>query len=67
MDGAPAHSPRIVTNYLSPDLFVNDFFLWGHLHDKIYNLVEIQTIEELRQRIIRACQELNPNFIRNAV
>ena len=87
MDGAPAHSCRIVTNYLndvfgerwigrfgpvawparSPDLSPNDFFLWGHLHNTIYDHVEIQTIQELQERIVRACQELNPNFVRNAV
>ena len=51
----------------SPDLSPNDFFLWGHLKNTIYNNIMINDVEELKDRIRNACNELNPNFIGNAV
>lgn len=51
----------------SPDLSPNDFFLWGYLKTKIYNNVQIENVQELRDRILTACNALNPNFLRNAV
>lgn len=51
----------------SPDLSPNDFFLWGYLKTKIYNNIQIENIQELRDRILTACNALNPNFISNAV
>jgi hypothetical protein len=59
--GPTAWPPR------SPDLSPNDFFLWGHLKDKIYNNVMINNTDELKDRIRHACNELDPNFIRNCV
>ncbi|KAL1513639.1 hypothetical protein ABEB36_003028 [Hypothenemus hampei] len=51
----------------SPDLSPNDFFLWGYLKSKIYNNIQIQNVEELKQRICNACNEINPVFLRNSV
>lgn len=51
----------------SPDLSPNDFFLWGYVSSKIYNNVEIETTEELKNRIVTACDQINPNFLRNTV
>jgi hypothetical protein len=59
--GPTAWPPR------SPDLSPNDFFLWGHLKNKIYNNIMINNTDELKDRIRHACNELDPNFIRNCV
>lgn len=49
----------------SPDLTPLDFWLWGYLQDQVY-LTRPENEEILRQRIIRACREIPPNFILNA-
>jgi hypothetical protein len=59
--GPIAWAPR------SPDMSPNDFFLWGHLKNQVYNNVVINDIEELKDRIRHACNTLPPQFIRNAV
>lgn len=51
----------------SPDLSPNDFFLWGYLKSKVYNSVQIQNVEELKQRIRTACNEINPIYLSNTV
>lgn len=51
----------------SPDLSPNDFFLWGYLHNTVYNNVEIQNLDELKERIRIHCGQINPDFLRNSV
>lgn len=52
----------------SPDMTPLDYFLWGHLKTMVYGR-EMNTREQLIQRIIDACDEIrnNPNVIRKAV
>lgn len=52
----------------SPDMTPLYYFLWGHLKTMVYGR-EINTREQLIQRIIDACDEIrnNPNVIRKAV
>lgn len=52
----------------SPDLTPVDYFLWGHLKQKVY-ATDVTTREELRERIEQECTELknNPHMIRNAI
>ena len=38
----------------STDLTPCDFFLWGHLKEKVYS-TPIDSIEDLKNRIIREC------------
>lgn len=49
----------------SPDLTPLDFWLWGYIQDNVY-LTRPENQEILRQRIIRVCREIPPNFIMNA-
>lgn len=41
----------------SPDLNPLDFYLWGHLKTMVYT-TPIETIEELRNKIVNACEEI---------
>lgn len=41
----------------SPDLNSLDFFLWGHLKHLVYT-TEVETVEELRNRIIASCETI---------
>ena len=52
----------------SPDLTPCDFFLWGHLKDKIYTSPP-RDINDLRARIVAAVETLRGqrDVIRNAV
>lgn len=45
----------------SPDLNPMDFFLWGHLKDRVYETT-VDTIEELRHRINVATEDLREQF-----
>lgn len=49
----------------SPDLAPNDFFLWGHVKSKIYGFQEhrANTLEDLRQKITDAFQEISPSTL----
>lgn len=46
----------------SPDLAPNDFFLWGHVKQKIYTHQHqrANNLVELRQKIFDACQSITP-------
>lgn len=46
----------------SPDINPIDFFLWGHIKNVVY-ATEVQTVDDLWQRIQAACTDLrqNPN------
>lgn len=48
----------------SPDLTPLDFFLWGHLKNKIY-VTEPESLEDLRHRIIEECRRITPEILRN--
>jgi len=43
----------------SPDLSPLDFYLWGYLKSVVYNEIAINSIDDLRERIIRACRSIN--------
>eukprot|EP00111_Clytia_hemisphaerica_P017991 TCONS_00053258-protein len=84
-DGAPSHTSNATLQYLrgrvlskggdwhwparSPDLAVCDFFLWGHLKQKIWEVPvnqQPQNLDELEDKLREACDNLNLQFIRNA-
>lgn len=85
MDGCPAHSSRVVRDYLvdafqgnvigpnhrinwparSPDLSPNDFFLWGHLKDKLYKNIQYENLEQLQNSISAACDRISVYQIAN--
>lgn len=52
----------------SPDFNPVDYYLWGHLKAKVYD-VAINSREELLERINNACVEVrnNPDMIRRAI
>lgn len=45
----------------SPDLTPLDFYVWGYMKSKVYE-VEIHTAEQLHQRILNAADELRRNL-----
>ena len=50
----------------SPDLAICDFFLWGFLKHKIWNVPVIdhpKNLRELRNAIRRECENLNRDMI----
>lgn len=49
----------------SPDLSPNDFFLWGHLKSAIYKDVPFQNLEELKNAISAACNQISPYQLSN--
>lgn len=49
----------------SPDLTPLDFWFWEYLQDRVY-LRMPRNANDLRNRIIEACQEIPNNFILNA-
>lgn len=52
----------------SPDLTPCDFFLWGYLKQLVYHDGDVNTVQELQQRIENACDVLrgHPDFIFDA-
>lgn len=48
----------------SPDLSPLDFFLWGHIKNKVYSTPPA-SLEDLRRRIIDVCREVTPQFLQN--
>lgn len=46
----------------SPDLTPLDFFLWGFVKEKVMAIAPT-TVEDMRQRITRAVQEITPNML----
>lgn len=49
----------------SPDFNLLDFCIWGHVKEFVY-AVEIQTIDQLRQRILDAFATITPEMLTNA-
>lgn len=49
----------------SPDITPLDFFLWGYLKDIVYT-IEPRNLEDLKNRIRRACQSVTPEMVRGA-
>lgn len=49
----------------SPDLSLNDFFLWGTLKQKIYRGRKCANIEELKQRINHFCNSFDRQVFAN--
>jgi len=49
----------------SPDLTPLDFFVWGHLKDKVYR-TRPQTLDALRNEIIQECAGINARMSTNA-
>lgn len=47
----------------SPDLTPCDFFLWGHLKEKVYK-TPVQSVEDLKTRIRRHYREITPEILR---
>lgn len=43
----------------SPDLSPNDFFLWGTLHDRLYNGRTYQNVDALRAAILAECRQIS--------
>jgi len=52
----------------SPDLTPLDYFLWGYLKDKVYSRFDApNTLDELKERISNACQEVTRESIESAL
>lgn len=47
----------------SPDLTVCDFFLWGHVKDKVYVPPLPSTLDELQERITEAVYAITPDML----
>lgn len=43
----------------SPDLSPNDFFLWGHIKDKLYKNVRFQNLHQLQNSISAICDRIS--------
>jgi len=81
-DGAPAHRARDTVQLLtretpdfippslwptnSPDLNPVDYHVWGVLQDRVYR-ENIQTLDELQQRITEEWERMDQRIIHNAV
>ena len=50
----------------SPDLNPPDFFLWGHLKGKVYE-ISPQTLQELKTSIVRQTRRITREQIRNVI
>ncbi|KOC67854.1 hypothetical protein WH47_12184 [Habropoda laboriosa] len=48
----------------SPDLTPLDFFLWGHLKNKVYNDVPT-TAANMRQRVLHECRSITVEQLKN--
>jgi len=46
----------------SPDLTPLDFYLWGHLKQQVY-ATRPASIEDLKDRIVRACRAITPQIL----
>lgn len=49
----------------SPDLSVNDFFLWGYIKESIYKHERLTNLNELRQKIVDAFATVTPAMLNN--
>lgn len=50
----------------SPDMTVMDYWLWGHLKDRVYRTAPT-TREDMKTRIRRECQQLSEEDVKRAV
>ena len=50
----------------SPDLSMNDFFLWGQLKSRIYKETRYQNLEQLKNIISAACAQISPQQLSNS-
>ena len=46
----------------SPELTPSDFFLWGQIKGKVYN-IPVTSLEDLKSRIRRECQRISPEIL----
>lgn len=51
----------------SPDLTPMDFYVWGHMKSLVYDISPVPSIEELRQRIINAANEIKTTLTSKVV
>ncbi|XP_066587659.1 uncharacterized protein [Prorops nasuta] len=51
----------------SPDFAPLDFGIWGHIKNRIYNGMEIESLEDLRDLIIGECERLTPQHLQNVL
>lgn len=51
----------------SPDLTPLDYFYWGKLKSRVYNAIPIDNIQELKDRILRASEEITAQQCRNVI
>ena len=49
----------------SPDLTPMDYFLWGDLKRRVYD-IPVNSIDELKERILNSCYQIQPETIRLA-
>lgn len=50
----------------SPDLSPNDFFLWGNLHQQVYNQIEkYPNVMALKDKIVQSCFNITPRQLSN--
>lgn len=49
----------------SPDLAPNDFFFWGAVKQKVYRYPRVATLEELREQIVMACNQVTAQELSN--
>lgn len=50
----------------SPDLAINDFWLWGYVRDNVYQAPRPTSLNELTRRIIDFLENIDQRMIRNA-
>lgn len=51
----------------SPDLAPNDYFYWGYLKSKVYDGTTIMNVNELKDRITRASNEISGDQLSNVM
>lgn len=49
----------------SPDLSILDFFVWGHVKQKVY-ITAPENLENLRNRITEVCRQITPYMLQKA-
>lgn len=82
-DGAPSHTSRSTVRYLqencpdfiepnmwppnSPELNPVDYNIWGTLEGRVYENARINTIDQLKERIVYCWQQYNQEIINNSI
>lgn len=59
--GGPIHWPP-----RSPDLAVNDFWLWGYIRDKLYRDPRPRTLEALQERLTSLLDSVEVEMMRSS-